>query len=151
MESDITLSSLAGVRAGRYIYRQNVCHRPRQRLILDRSSEGAGPVDSHRSQRRFMEGSRYRYLVRLPLLMREQLAKSAEYHRRSINSEIVARLHLSFSGLPEIAERQALAPAMHEHFELLLKGSLKPEEEQLVRRYRSLSDAKRQALLDLLS
>jgi len=151
MESDITLSSLAGVRVGRYIYRQHICHRPRQRQLASAVPEGASPVDSHRSLRRFMEGSRYRYLVRLPLLMRDQLAKSAEYHRRSINSEIVARLQLSFSGLPEIAERQALAPAMHEHFEMLLKGSLNLEEEQLVRRYRSLSAAKRQALLDLLS
>jgi hypothetical protein len=118
---------------------------------LQSSSEAPSPVDSHRSQRRFMDSSRYRYLVRLPLLMRDQLARSAEYHRRSINSEIVARLQRSFSGLPEIAERQALAPAMHEQFELLLKGSLNPDEEQLVRRFRSLSTAKRQALLNLLS
>lgn len=98
-----------------------------------------------------MDASRYRYLVRLPHFMRDQLAESAAYHRRSINSEIVARLQLSFSGLPEIAERQALAPAMHEQFELLLKGSLSPEEAQLVRRFRSLGAAKRAALLNLLS
>jgi hypothetical protein len=98
-----------------------------------------------------MDSTRYRYLVRLPVPMRDQLASSAEYHRRSINSEIVARLQRSFSGLPEIAERQALAPALHEQFEMLLKGSLDPEEEQLVRRFRSLSAAKRQALLNLLA
>jgi hypothetical protein len=118
----------------------------------DCSSRGASPVvDGHRSQRRLMDSTPYRYLVRLPLLMREQLASSAEYHRRSINSEIVARLQRSFSGLPEIAERQALAPALHEQFEMLLKGSLDPEEQQLIRRFRSLSAAKRQALLNLLA
>jgi hypothetical protein len=98
-----------------------------------------------------MEETRYRYLVRLPILMRDQLAESAEYHRRSINSEIVTRLQMSFSGLPGIAEQRALAPAMHEHIELLLNRSLSAEEEQLVRRFRSLNAAKREALLGLLS
>lgn len=98
-----------------------------------------------------MEEARYRYLVRLPIPMRAQLAESAEYHRRSINSEIVTRLQRSFSGLPGIEEQRALAPALHEHLELLLKGSLSAEEQQLVRRFRSLSAAKREALLHLLS
>jgi hypothetical protein len=93
----------------------------------------------------------YKYLVRLPMAMRALLAESAEYHRRSINSEIVARLHLSFSGLPGVEEQRALAPAMHEHFERLLHRDLSVEEEQLIRRYRGLSAAKREALLDLLS
>jgi hypothetical protein len=98
-----------------------------------------------------MEETRYRYLVRLPMLMRDQLARSAEYHRRSINSEIVTRLQLSFSGLPGIAEQRALAPAMHEHIEHLLNRGLSSREEQLVRRFRSLSPHKQDALLDLLS
>lgn len=93
----------------------------------------------------------YKYLVRLPLAMRELLAESAEYHRRSINSEIVARLHLSFSGLSGVEEQRALAPAMHEQFERLLHRDLSEEEEQLIRRYRCLTAAKREALLDLLS
>ena len=93
----------------------------------------------------------YKYLVRLPIAMRELLAESAEYHRRSINSEIVARLHLSFSGLSGVEEQRALAPAMHEQFERLLHRDLSEEEEQLIRRFRCLSAAKREALLDLLS
>jgi hypothetical protein len=93
----------------------------------------------------------YKYLVRLPLNMRHLLAESAEYHRRSINSEIVARLHLSFSGLTGVEEQRALAPAMHEQFERLLHRDLSDEEEQLIRRYRCLNAAKREALLDLLS
>lgn len=93
----------------------------------------------------------YKYLVRLPLAMRKLLAESAQYHRRSINSEIVARLHLSFRGLPGVEEQRALAPAMHEQFERLLHRDLSEEEEQLIRRYRCLSAAKRDALLALLS
>lgn len=93
----------------------------------------------------------YKYLVRLPIRMRELLAESAEYHRRSINSEIVARLHLSFSGLPGVEEQRALAPAMHEQFERLLHRELTEEEESLIRRFRCLPADKREALLDLLS
>lgn len=92
----------------------------------------------------------YKYLVRLPIAMRDMLAESAEYHRRSINSEIVARLYQSFSGLPGVEEQRALAPAMHEQFDRLLHRDLTPEEEQLIRRFRCLSGAKREALLDLL-
>jgi len=93
----------------------------------------------------------YKYLVRLPLPMRHLLAESAEYHRRSINSEIVARLQLSFSGLPGVEEQRALAPAMHEQLERLLNRDLSLEEESLIRRYRGLTGAKRAALLNLLS
>lgn len=93
----------------------------------------------------------YKYLVRLPIPMRALLAESAEYHRRSINSEIVARLHRSFSGLPGVEEQRALAPAMHEQLERMLHRDLSEEEEQLIRRFRSLTGPKRQALLNLLS
>lgn len=98
-----------------------------------------------------MEERIYKYLVRLPIAMRDMLAESAEYHRRSINSEIVARLHRSFSGLPGVEEQRALAPAMHEQFDRLLHRELTPEEEQLIRRFRCLSGSKREALLGLLS
>ncbi|MEQ8859585.1 MAG: Arc family DNA-binding protein [Pseudomonadales bacterium] len=93
----------------------------------------------------------YKYLVRLPIAMRDLLAESAEYHRRSINSEIVARLHLSFSGLAGVEEQRAIAPAMHEQFERLLHRDLSDDEERLIRRFRCLNSAKRDALLDLLS
>lgn len=93
----------------------------------------------------------YKYLVRLPMNMRHLLAESAEYHRRSINSEIVARLQLSFSGLSGVEEQRALAPAMHEQFERLLHRDLTEEEEQLIRRFRCLPAGKREALIGLLS
>lgn len=93
----------------------------------------------------------YKYLVRLPIAMRDLLAESAEYHRRSINSEIAARLHVSFTGLSGVEEQRALAPAMHEQFERLLHSDLSEQEEQLIRRFRCLSSAKRDALLHLLS
>ncbi|MFW6093086.1 MAG: Arc family DNA-binding protein [Pseudomonadota bacterium] len=93
----------------------------------------------------------YKYLVRLPITMRELLAESAQYHRRSINSEIVARLHLSFTGLPGVEEQRALAPALHEELERLLHRELSDQEEQLIRRFRCLPSGKRAALLDLLS
>ncbi|MEQ8486024.1 MAG: Arc family DNA-binding protein [Pseudomonadales bacterium] len=98
-----------------------------------------------------MGDKNYRYLVRLPISMRSLLAESAEYHRRSINSEIVARLHRSFSGLPNVEEQRALAPAMHEQFERLLHRELSDDEERLLRRYRSLPSTKKSALLNLLS
>lgn len=98
-----------------------------------------------------MADKNYKYLVRLPIPMRELLAESAQYHRRSINSEIVARLQLSFSGLPGVEEQRALAPALHEEFERLLHRELSEEEEALIRRFRCLSAGKRAALLDLLS
>lgn len=93
----------------------------------------------------------YRYLVRLPIAMRAWLAEAAEYHRRSINSEIVARLQRSFSGLPGAEEQQALAPALHEQLERLLHRELSADEERLIRRFRSLNADKRAALLALLA
>lgn len=93
----------------------------------------------------------YKFLVRLPASMRAQLTESARYYRRSINSDIVARLHLSFSGLPAAEDQQALAPALHEQMQQLFRHELSDEEEQLVLRFRGLPAGKRLALLDLLS
>lgn len=93
----------------------------------------------------------YKFLVRLPLHMRAMLAESARYYRRSINSDIVARLHLSFSGLPDAEEQRALAPAMHEQMQQMFARDLSPEEERLVLRYRALPEIKRTALQELLS
>ena len=41
----------------------------------------------------------YKYMVRLPAAMRDLIAESARHYRRSMNSDIVARLQHSFSGL----------------------------------------------------
>jgi hypothetical protein len=93
----------------------------------------------------------YKYLVRLPPHMRDMLAESANYYRRSINSDIVARLHLSFSGLPDAEERRALAPAMHEQMQQMFSRDVTPEEMRLIVRVRALPAVKREALKELLS
>ncbi|MEZ5558846.1 MAG: Arc family DNA-binding protein [Pseudomonadales bacterium] len=97
-----------------------------------------------------MNTNNYKYLVRLPLTMRDQLAESARYYRRSINSDIVARLQQSFSGLPSAEAQRALAPMLHDDVQRMFHHDLSAEEEQLVLRYRQLSAGKRLALLDLL-
>lgn len=114
----------------------------------------------------------YKYMVRLPVPMRDLIAESARHYRRSMNSDIVARLQHSFSGLgaaamppPDAAANGAggdgppsaeeaistgLEPPMFEEFETLFRRDLSAEEELLVRSFRRLPSAKRQALLALL-
>ena len=92
----------------------------------------------------------YKFVVRFPVRLRDQIADSAKYYRRSMNSEIVARLEQSFGGLPSgVSEEQAAL--LHGHFESFLHKTLSDEEEQLIRTYRCLSEAKQRALRDLLS
>ena len=85
-----------------------------------------------------------------PEALRDLIAESAQHYRRSMNSDIVARLHHSFSGIPDDVNERGLAPPLHEQLEHLFKRELSVEEEQLVRTYRRLSKEKRAALLDLL-
>jgi hypothetical protein len=98
-----------------------------------------------------MSGKNYKYLVRLPQALRERLHESAEYYRRSLNSDIVARLQQTFSGLPGAVQHDALAPPLHHQINEVLHRDLSHEEVQLVRRFRTLTAAKRAALMDLLS
>jgi hypothetical protein len=102
-----------------------------------------------------MKEQPYKYMVRLPVAMRALIAESARYYRRSMNSDIVARLQHSFSGLgtdnsPGVAD-QPLVPPLHDQFESLFRRDLSKQEELLVRSFRRLSGAKRDALLDLLT
>ena len=97
-----------------------------------------------------MKEQPYKYMVRLPPSMRDQLRESARYYRRSVNSDIVARLLQSFSGIPDARTVRDIEPAMHEQFENLFRKELSAEEEQLIRAYRSLSSTKREALRNLL-
>jgi len=97
-----------------------------------------------------MKEKSYKFLVRLPATMRDLIAESAQHYRRSMNSDIVARLHHSFSGIPDDVNERGLAPPLHEQLEHLFKRELSVEEEQLVRTYRRLNKEKRAALLDLL-
>jgi hypothetical protein len=41
----------------------------------------------------------YRYVVRFPPQLRDQIVEAAQYYRRSRNSEIVVRLEQSFRGV----------------------------------------------------
>ena len=93
----------------------------------------------------------YKYVVRLPPEMRNQLAESAQHYRRSINSDIVARLHQSFSGLPTSASQQSLVPPMHEELEHMFRPDLSNEERQLIQSIRRLPKDKRLALQSLLN
>ena len=92
----------------------------------------------------------YKYMVRLPRDMRELIAESAHHYRRSMNSDIVARLHQSFSGLPDQSAATDTSVPLHEQFESLFRSKLSAEEDQLIRSYRRLSAKKRAALQDLL-
>jgi hypothetical protein len=98
-----------------------------------------------------MKEKPYKFVVRLPATMRDLIAESAQYYRRSMNSDIVARLHHSFSGIPDDSNERGLSPPMHDQLEALFKRELTGEEQQLIRTYRRLSKEKRAGLLDLLN
>ncbi|MGD8416034.1 MAG: Arc family DNA-binding protein [Pseudomonadales bacterium] len=89
-------------------------------------------------------------MVRLPPDMRDQIRESARHYRRSMNSDIVARLQQTFSGIPDEAVVRDIEPPMHEQFQNLFRRELSPEEEELVRCYRRMSAKKQAALRDLL-
>lgn len=93
----------------------------------------------------------YRFVVRLPIIVRDQVGEAAKYHRRSMNSEIVARLEQSFSGIPTQHTAEQLAPAMHQELESFFGRTLAAEEENLVRAFRRLPLEKRLALLELIN
>ena len=97
-----------------------------------------------------MKEQPYKYMVRLPPSMRDQIRESALHYRRSMNSDIVARLQQSFSGIPESSTVRDMEPPMHEQFENLFRRDLTADEEELVRIYRHLSSKKRDALRNLL-
>ena len=98
----------------------------------------------------FDKSKPYRFVVRLPAEMRDRVAEAAIHHRRSMNSEIVARLEQTFSGLPGEGENNRIEPLLHAPLDALFRRSLSEEEQSLVRMFRRLSQPKRHALLDLL-
>ena len=93
----------------------------------------------------------YKFMVRLPPEMRDQIAESAQHYRRSMNSDIVARLHQSFSGIPSDAGEQTLAPPLHDQLNQLLRQELSHDERELIRTYRRLGKLKQAALRSLLT
>ena len=98
-----------------------------------------------------MKEQPYKYMVRLPPAMRDQIRESARHYRRSMNSDIVARLHQTFSGLPDAQQSKDLDLALHEQIEDLFRRELSEEEDALIRAYRRMSAKKQAALRNLLS
>ncbi len=98
-----------------------------------------------------MKEKPYKFVVRLPAEMRGRIADAAEHYRRSMNSEIVARLQQSLSGLPDAGAEGELQPPLHPQLEQILKRQLSDDEDALIKGFRRLSLAKQQALLKLLT
>jgi hypothetical protein len=98
----------------------------------------------------FDQSKPYRFVVRLPAQMRDRLAEASISHRRSINSEIVARLEQTFSGLPGDAETSRIEPPLQGPLDALFRRALTDDEQLIVRLFRRLSQPKKQALIDLL-
>ena len=93
----------------------------------------------------------YKFVVRLPAAMRDQVAEAATHYRRSMNSEIVARLEQSFGVLPRSSTEQEVEPPLHPHMEAIFRSTLNEEEQALIKVFRRLDGTRQQALLDLLS
>jgi hypothetical protein len=98
-----------------------------------------------------MKQKPYKFLIRLPLELRALLAEAAQHYRRSMNSEIVARLEQSFSAMPDLVAEQRLQPPLHADLERMFRRGISEEEERLIKGYRRLSGDKRNALLHLLT
>ena len=97
---------------------------------------------------------RVKFLVRFPLRLKEQVADAAKYYRRSMNSEIVARLEQSFSGsiTPRVNDQDLLrANDGNSQLDTFLRHTLSSDEVTLVRSFRRLNESKRRALMDLLN
>ncbi len=96
----------------------------------------------------------YKFVVRLPLQLRDQIGEAAQHYRRSMNSEIVARLEHSFSGSPFHDVSARLTPTIPEGLQSLFAQDSPPtlalEEELVLRAFRRLPLEKRQALLELI-
>lgn len=97
-----------------------------------------------------MKEQPYKYMVRLPPDMRDLIRESARHYRRSMNSDIVARLAQTFSGIPDASSVRDIEPPLHEEFERVFRKDLTEEEQQLIRCYRRLPGKKRTALRALL-
>lgn len=92
-----------------------------------------------------------KFVVRLPRGMRRRIAEAARGYRRSMNSEIVARLEQTLSGTPP-----APIPGVNEPLPLLPREDRPSQVEQremeirLLKAFRQLSHDRQQALLELL-
>ena len=93
----------------------------------------------------------HKFLVRLPVDLHERTAEAAERYRRSLNSEIVARLEQSLAGLPRDADESTVEPPLFAYIETTFRRDLSEEENALIRAFRRLSRRQRSALIALLT
>jgi hypothetical protein len=93
----------------------------------------------------------YRYVVRFPPQLRDQIVEAAQYYRRSRNSEIVVRLEQSFRGVLADGIGSGHAPPMHSQIESMFGRGLDHDEEKVVLAFRRLPQEKKSALLELLT
>ena len=98
-----------------------------------------------------MPSQSYKFVLRLPKDLRCRVAEAAELYRRSINSEIVARLEQSLAGIPEDAAERRIEPPFFPQIETTFRRDLSDDEDRLIRLYRRLSKQQRDALIELLS
>ena len=92
----------------------------------------------------------FKFVVRLPISLHARIAETAHHYRRSMNSEIVARLERSLGGLPDAHEAE-IEPPFFRHIEMTFRRDLTDQETDLIRLFRRLSQRQRDALTDLLS
>ena len=92
----------------------------------------------------------YKFVVRLTTRMRDQIALASKHYRRSMNSEITARLEQSFGALPQNEVEEAVQPAFLPSIEALFRTQLTEHEKSLVQSFRLLNIEKQAALLRLL-
>ena len=98
-----------------------------------------------------MPSQSYKFVLRLPDELRDRVAEAAALYRRSINSEIVARLEQSLVGIPEDEAERQIEPPFFAQIETTFRRDLSDDEDRLIRLYRRLSRQQRRALLELMS
>lgn len=98
-----------------------------------------------------MKQETHKFVVRLPVPLRNQVAEAAKHYRRSMNSEIVARLEQSFGALPQGVVEQQLEPPLHPHMEAIFRSTLSETERSLIKIFRRLGSSRQKALIALLS
>jgi len=97
-----------------------------------------------------MKEKPYKLVVRLPTAMRERIAESAQLYRRSLNSDIIARLQQSFSPINQ-HQVPPQANGISPRLEHRLRQQLDDNEEQLLQAFRGLTEQQRSALIKLLT
>jgi DNA-directed RNA polymerase specialized sigma24 family protein len=91
-----------------------------------------------------------KFVVRLPRGMRRRIADAARCYRRSMNSEIVARLEQSLDAAEPFVPAGVNEPTPEPPPDPTPAGADGDEEARLLRAFRTLSAERRRALLALL-